>query len=256
MIHQIQLIRHASLLIRIQHLSFLADPMLSGKEAMEPVANAANDFRIPMVDLPFPEARMDEIIREVDAVLLTHLHRDHWDAEAIRKIPKNKPLLCQPSDAGTLQAQGFSQVIPVESFIEWHGIRIHRTPGRHGTGEIGEKMGLVSGFVLSQQEVSLYIAGDTIWYEDIKRAIETHRPSHIIVNAGGARFLSGDPITMNAEQIIELQKAAPAAKIIAVHLDTVTHCLEKRTDLSESLKKAGIAEKVLIPADGESVPLK
>ncbi len=37
-----------------------------------------------------------------------------------------------------------------------------RTSGRHGSGQIGEQMGAVSGFVLAAAgEPTLYIAGDT-----------------------------------------------------------------------------------------------
>src|SRR6478609_10059453 len=76
----IQLFRHATLLIEIDKIKFLIDPMLSAKEAMDPVKNAGNDLRIPLVDMPISSEAMDNIINSVDAVIVTHTHRDHWDA--------------------------------------------------------------------------------------------------------------------------------------------------------------------------------
>ncbi|HVZ57112.1 MAG TPA: MBL fold metallo-hydrolase [Chitinophagaceae bacterium] len=253
--YEIQLIRHATLLVRTQQVSFLVDPMLSPKDAMDPVANAASSFRIPMVDLPFDEAWLEETIRSVDAVLVTHLHRDHWDAAAIEKIPKNKPIFCQPTDAATIRDKGFTQVTGIELAATWKGISLVRTNGRHGTGEIGDRMGKVSGFILGNPQGDLYIAGDTIWCEEVAWVLATYQPAIIVVNSGGARFLSGDPITMTADQVIQVHKASPDSTIVAVHMDTVNHCLEKRSDLRLALRKAGISNRVLIPEDGQTIVL-
>jgi hypothetical protein len=53
---QLQLIRHPTLVITIGDLKLLVDPMLSPAGAMDPIANAANQRRIPLVDLPFSDA--------------------------------------------------------------------------------------------------------------------------------------------------------------------------------------------------------
>jgi hypothetical protein len=47
---QIQLIRHATLVVTLGDLKLLVDPMLSAAGAMDPVANAANQRRIPLMD--------------------------------------------------------------------------------------------------------------------------------------------------------------------------------------------------------------
>jgi L-ascorbate metabolism protein UlaG (beta-lactamase superfamily) len=48
----IHFLRHATLILNIDGLKILVDPMLSPVGAMDPVANAANQRRIPLVDLP------------------------------------------------------------------------------------------------------------------------------------------------------------------------------------------------------------
>jgi len=118
-----------------------------------------------------------EVLAGVDAILITHTHRDHLDEAAVRQLPKQVPLFCQPPDQEKLLQHGFEQVIAVEEQGEWKGIRLYRTGGRHGTGEIGEKMGPVSGFVLKAAdgtEPTLYLTGDTVWCREVEQALAAY----------------------------------------------------------------------------------
>ncbi len=84
-------------------------------------------------------------------------------------------------------------------------------------------MGEVSGFVFSHKKESIYLAGDTIWCEDVKKALVKFDPKITIPNAGGAKFLTGGPITMTPDDIIKVQEKLPKTQIVAVHMDTVNH---------------------------------
>ena len=99
------------------------------------------------------------------------------------------PLFCQPPDAERLHADGFTDVRPVYGDAKLGDLLIARTDGRHGTGEIGEQMAPVSGFVLhAPGEPSVYIAGDTILCDEVRAALAEHRPGVVVVNASAARF--------------------------------------------------------------------
>lgn len=225
--------------------------MLFPKDTMDPVANASNASRIPMVDLPLNESELKTLLTKIDAVLLTHMHRDHWDVTAQRLIDKNIFIFCPPINAEEIKSQGFSKVLPVESQVSFKGITISRSRGHHGTGEIEKKMGEVSGFILKDGRETVYIAGDTIWCAEVEEALIKHRPSITILNTGSAQFLSGDPITMTAEDVIKVYRTLPSTKVVAVHMETINHCLLTRLQLKAALQKAGLAGKVIIPADGE-----
>jgi L-ascorbate metabolism protein UlaG (beta-lactamase superfamily) len=253
-IMKVRLLRHATLVVRVNGKIILVDPMLSKKEEMDPVGNAGNNNRIPMVDLPIDDAELDGLLKKTDAVLLTHIHRDHWDAAAQQRVDKNKLILCQPADEDKIKAEGFSNVKSIENSYGWNGITIHRTNGQHGTGEIGKKMGAVSGFVLDDTKDQIYIAGDTIWCSGVKDAITTHRPTYIIVNGGGAKFIEGDPITMTVTDVIELTKFVNTP-ISVVHLETINHCLQRRSDFNSALTLHSLTKQVNIPADGEWLPI-
>jgi L-ascorbate metabolism protein UlaG (beta-lactamase superfamily) len=206
-----------------------------------------------MVDLPASSDEMTKIINEADAVIITHTHRDHWDAAAQKTIPKNKLLLVQPADEETIRKQGFENVHPVAGSIELKGLQITKTDGQHGSGEIGLRMGTVSGFVIADGKTKIYIAGDTIWCDEVEQALQRHQPDIIILNAGEAKFLQGGPITMGVSDITKVYQAASKAKIIAVHMDTINHCLLTRSALRRSLHKTDMESKIIIPDDGALV---
>jgi L-ascorbate metabolism protein UlaG (beta-lactamase superfamily) len=245
---KIQLIRHASLWIHYAGMSFLVDPMFSNEASFLPIPNTAGDRRNPLVPLP----ASFENWRSPDAVLVTHLHKDHWDAVAAAALSKTTPILCQPGDEAAIANDGFAEVAPVGAQTVFRGVTIGRTGGQHGTGEIGAKMGRVSGFVLqADDEPTLYIAGDTIWCDEVRQALDSYQPDLVIVNAGGARFIVGDPITMDADDVVAVCKHVPNVRVAAVHMDAINHCHVTRTELRTRLAAEGLLAQVSIPEDGE-----
>ncbi|MOA09275.1 metal-dependent hydrolase [compost metagenome] len=189
----------------------------------------------------------------MDAVLVTDIHNDHWDTVAQAIIPKDKPLLCQPTDLDLLKQQGFKNVMAVNDQLTYNGVSINRTGGQHGTGEIGKKMGIVSGFVLNDGTTKVYVAGDTIWCEEVEEALNNFNPTITIVNAGAPQYMVGDPITMTPNDIMQVANHLPSTKIIAVHMDTVSHAKVSRVDLRKELSAKDYLDKVLIPSDGETM---
>src|SRR5262245_11881420 len=115
-------------------------------------------------------------------------------------------------------------------------------------------MGPVSGYVLSRSgSPTVYIAGDTVWCPEAADAIRAHKPSVILVNAGAAQFLEGGPITMDVEDVVNVCRAAPQATVVAVHMESINHCILTRDALRAGLSSASVTSKVLIPRDGEGV---
>lgn len=246
---RLRLIRHATLILEYNGHRLIIDPMLDEAGARGAIENSPNPRRNPLVPLPMPTA---EVLDGVEAVLVTHTHSDHWDAAAAEMLAKNLPLFGQAEDEQKFQSQGFRAVRVVRERVTWNGIEIMRTGGQHGRGAIGRAMAPVSGFVLQASgEPTLYVAGDTIWCEEVQRALGEHRPAVVVVNAGAAQFLEGGPITMSADDVIATCQAAKDAKVVAVHMEAINHCLLTRADLGFQLEAARVAGQVEIPGDGE-----
>jgi L-ascorbate metabolism protein UlaG (beta-lactamase superfamily) len=247
---QIQLVRHATLIVEAAGQRLLVDPMLDPAEARDAVPSTPNERRNPLVDLPVPAA---DIVEGVDAVLVTHLHEDHLDGTAVELlIAAQPPVLCQPPDAGALRERGLIDVRPVDTAVDLPGgLSVARTGGRHGHGELAEMLAPVSGFVVhAPGEPTLYVAGDTVWCDEVSAAIARYEPDVVVVNAGGARFLEGDPITMSPDDVIATADAAAPGRVVAVHMEAINHCVVTRDDL-----RAAAGERAAIPADGESLAL-
>lgn len=248
---KLQLVRHATLLLDYAGMRILVDPMLSDAGAMAPIQNSPQPRPNPLVPLPFP---VEQVLDGVQLVLVTHTHRDHWDDAAIQLVPKDLPLLCQPEDLKKMEAVHFVNAADVHDMKYWSHICITRTLAQHGTGEIARAMAPSSGYVLSSAgEPTVYIAGDTIWYDQVAETIKQQNPQVIVVNAGAAQFLHGDPITMTSGDVARVCRAAPHAHVIAVHMEAINHCLLTRAELAKQTHAAGA--KVAIPGDGAQMEL-
>lgn len=249
----VQLVRNATLVIDYAGKKILVDPMLSQKGAIDSWAGIQKN---PTVELTIP---VEEIVKDIDLVIVTHTHEDHFDKPASSTLNKSVELIMQPADKEFFKKEGFINATVVEGQKLWNGITINRVEGKHGSGKVLEMMGKTSGFVLqAKNQPTVYIVGDTIWNEDIKKDIEKFKPDYIIVNSGGAlmKDFSDTPIIMNEVQTMALIAASGKAKVIAVHMDALDHCFTTRAILKKKASELKIGQdKLIIPEDGEKLIL-
>jgi L-ascorbate metabolism protein UlaG (beta-lactamase superfamily) len=244
---QIQQIRNATLRITYAGKIFITDPYLAGKHTMPSNKGVSPN---PLVDLPCSE---HDVIAGIEMALISHIHSDHFDPTAQRLLPKSIPLFCQPGDESEIKATGFRNVIPVNESFNWEGITIIRTPAQHGTGDVLKEMGNASGFVLrSENEPTVYWAGDTIWCEAVDDVIAQIRPDIIITHSCGAVWGNNILIVMDAVQTIAVCRAAPKAVVVATHMEALDHATVSRSDLRALAEMEDIKpSQLLIPYDGE-----
>jgi L-ascorbate metabolism protein UlaG (beta-lactamase superfamily) len=248
---EIELIRHATLRIIYGDAIVLVDPMLADAAAYPPVPDSPFPRRNPIVPL---HVATDDILDGLSFVLVTHTHRDHWDDAAVKTLPKTTRVRCQPQDEEKIRKDGFARAEAIQDKATEAGIEIFRTGGRHGTGEMAKKMGPVSGFVLKRAGLpTIYVAGDTLWCDEVRDAINRHRPDVIVLNSGAAQFNTGGPITMPTADVVAVVRAAPEARVVAVHMNAWNHCVLTRATLADELQKAQLAHRVNIPDDSERV---
>ena len=249
---RLRLLRNATQRLQYAGHELLLDPYFAPKHSRPSFAGRSQN---PLVDLPCP---VEEILAGVELVIVSHLHSDHFDPEAQRLLPKDLPVFCQPGDEDAIRGHGFERVTPVATTVAWNGIALTRTPGQHGTGaaELAE-MGTVSGFVFQAAgEPTLYWTGDTVLYPPVFEVLERFRPDVVVTHSSGALWKGSGPIVMDAAQTLAVCHAAPASRVVAIHLDSLDHGEVTREDLRVQARAAGTPDaQLLIPEDGETLEL-
>lgn len=223
---EVQLIRNATVKMTYVNTTFLIDPMLSPKGTYPGFENTFQSaLRNPRVELPMS---VEEVLKDVDAVIVTHTHLDHWDDAAQAVLPKDMPLFTQnDADMRVIQSQGFTNVRVLDENTTFNGVSLHKTGGQHGSDAmysspelatfLGEAMGIVFE---AKNHKTVYVAGDTIWRPEVEQTIAQYHPDIILLNAGNA-LIDGfqESIIMGKEDMLRAYNAAPNATILAVHMD-------------------------------------
>lgn len=260
-----QHIRNATGLMKYGGLTLLVDPLLAPKgeyPGFEIAKLQSNKLkRNPLVDLPIP---VEEVIKGIEAVILTHTHLDHWDPCAAKMIPKHIPVFVQhAADARLVRDAGFWDVRVVGVNTPFKGITITKTGGQHGSDSMYANPVLAAlldesmGFVLKAPgEKVVYFAGDTRWHEYVEVAIKKHDPDYIFLNTGGAEADGYDgSLIMGCEDIETCYNFSKKAKIVAVHMDAINHCVCTRDVMRKFVEEKKLGDRVLIPNDGECIKL-
>ncbi|QQT23061.1 MBL fold metallo-hydrolase [Staphylococcus equorum] len=244
-------VRNATLIVEYADKKFLIDPMLGEKGSFPPFPNAPRDNQNnPLVELPMS---INEIITGVDAVILTHLHLDHFDEASQKSLPIDIKIYTQNSeDAEEVKNVGFTDVEALEDTNQIGDIQVIKTSGQHGRGDIVKIAGKVCGLIFQHDnEKSLYIAGDTVWYEEVEKTLRTFNPEIIVVNSGDNQFNEGGSLVMDENDIYEVAKLMPSSEIIVVHMEAVNHWNLSREYLKQFAKEKQFSSQLKVPNDGD-----
>lgn len=253
-------LRNATILVHSGPYIILVDPMLAPKNALPPLRLFARErLRNPTVDLPDNAAAL---LDQVTHCLITHCqkgHFDHLDRAGKHWLRERQiPVICTPHDAAHLRQRGLNvQALPddhaaPQPFL--HGT-IQTVRCTHGLGMIGALMEHGVGYLIALPgEPRLYLSGDTVLTETVRSFVLQHQPEVCVVPAGGAHFDVGGDIIMGTGEVIEFARIA-SGRVIASHLEALSHCPVSRTGLRQAALAAGVSERLAIPLDGESIEL-
>ena len=263
---RIQMIRNATLRIIYAGKEFLVDPMLGEAGSQKPFPGSPRqELKNPLEDLPVPV----EDLLHPDAVIVTHLHRDHFDRAAAGLLPGNILIYAQNrADAQKIGAMGFhnvrrldenKEIIYCDGESETTGgndddpaVRLIRTEARHSHGRMYEMSGPACGIVLTHpEEKTLYITGDTVWCEEVGRVLKEYRPEVVIASCGENMVYGYEPLIMGASGILNIHHRLPEALIIACHMESLNHWLLSKKALRQFSELYGFAGQLVIPENGD-----
>lgn len=260
-----QQVRNATGRIVYNGITILVDPMLAPKGEY-PGFELANTLerkkmRNPLIDLTM---KIEDVLKDLEAVILTHTHLDHWESHAAKLIPKYIPIFVQhAADKKLVQSQGFVDVRVVGINTPFKGITITKTGGQHGSDSmfavpmVAEFLDESMGFVLrAPGQKTVYFAGDTTWHEYVEMALTKYKPDYIVLNTGEATYDGFDgSLIMGTNDVKKCYEFCKSVKIITVHMDAINHCICTRAIMRKFVDENKFGDRVIIPNDGEIITL-
>lgn len=172
-----------------------------------------------------------------DAVVLSHLHGDHWDRVAGRHLHRGVPVVTTPHASRRLQGlHGFHRAIGLdvwqrqELIKDGALVRVTAVPGIHaGRAALRRLLPPVMGSILEfgspggEVGLRIYLSGDTLPFDGIREISERYPDIHLaVVHLGGTKLPGGFVVTMDGEQGGELVDLLDPALVLPVHYDDYT----------------------------------
>lgn len=214
---------HSCIQITTEEHSFIFDPFISPKSAAQ--------------------SKPEDI--KVQHVLLSHAHGDHIaDAVAIAKA--NEAMVIS--------------IVELATYVGWQGVKTHGmnlggsysfdfgkvklTQAFHSSGVVDEErqiihyMGMPAGFIVEAGGKTIYFAGDTNLFYDMKLIGERHRID--------VAFLPiGDNFTMGPEDALQAAAWIDAKLTIPIHYNTFPIIEQDPHKFVAGLQEYGLEGKVL-----------
>jgi len=203
----------------------------------------------------------------LDAIVLSHLHGDHWDDIATRHLNKATPLVTTQEAAEVLSAKGFgatADLRPWQQHVLQRGaetLRITAVPGVHGPGPMARLLPPVMGSVLElvrDGEVRWrgYVSGDTLRRPWLAEVLERCGPLDVLIpHLGGTKAL-GLTVTMDAGQGADLVDMLKPPVTVPVHYDDYDRFASSIGDFVAEVKQRRLPGEVRIAVRGETVSLR
>lgn len=203
----------------------------------------------------------------LDAIVLSHLHGDHFDRVARRELDRDVPVLTTPSAARRLGRWGFgrSEGLPTweSATLESDGARLTVTavPGQHAPGPARPLLPAVMGSVLELdtgpgRPFRLYISGDTLYRPWLREVSERCGPlDAMVVHLDGTRIL-GLLVTMDGRQGADLVELLGPPVTVPVHYDDYGVFRSPLADFLRQCRDRALPSQIRTVARGETVALE
>lgn len=190
-------IGNATVLIRYGGLTLLTDPNFLHRGQYAYLGHGLLSRR-----LTEPALDIDGLPR-LDAIVLSHLHGDHWDRRARRHLDHTVPVLTTPHAARRLKVvHRFPRTVGLRT---WQGltlehgrvqVRVTALPGRHaGHRALRALLPPVMGSMLEFGPVGgparlrLYVSGDTLVYDGLDEIAQRFPAADLaLLHLGGTRL--------------------------------------------------------------------
>lgn len=259
---------NATTLIAAGGLTLLTDPNF-----LHQGQHAYLGYGLVSKRLKEPALRIDEL-PPVDAIVLSHMHGDHWDRVSQKGLDHSLPIVTTPHAAKRLHHRGFANARGLSTWgqhkIAKDGTTFTLTslPGRHAPGWSQRLLPPVMGTMLEftsddeSRRRRLYISGDTLLIEELKEIPARFDPIDAgVLHLGGTRLPAGRrlpfglTVTMDGRQGAELVAMLALPKVIPVHFDDYGVFASPLGDFTREMRRRDLADRIIEVPRGASVTI-
>ncbi|WP_394295681.1 MBL fold metallo-hydrolase [Candidatus Halobonum tyrrellensis] len=261
----------ATVVVRYAGFTILTDPnfLHAGDHAHLGYGLSAERRTDPALDL-------DEL-PDVDFVLLSHYHGDHFDHRVQEELDDDLPIVTTHHAAEELDAKGFTETYPLdtwETFTVRKGdatLDVTATPGRHGPPVVAEALPEVMGSVLEfypdgdggravggggrEASLRIYVSGDTLLYDEVEEVPERYPDIDLALLHLGGTEVVGVLLTMDADQGVDAVRLFDADVSIPIHYDDYDVFRSPLSAFRDAVSAAGLDDRVAYLDRGEAYAL-
>ena len=252
---------NATMLLRIGGITLLTDPnfLHRGQKAYLGYGLRAKRLTEP--------ALQPTQLPALDAILLSHMHGDHWDRIATRSLPKDTPVVTTPEAAKCLSQRGFTGTADLQAW-QTHEftsgkdtVRITSVPGVHGPGPLARLLPQVMGSVLElvrDGDVRWrgYISGDTLFRPALGEVLERCGPLDVLIPHLGGTRVGGVLLTMDGRQGADLVELLKPPVTVPVHYDDYDRFASPLGDFIREVAQRRAPGEIRAVTRGETISLR
>jgi L-ascorbate metabolism protein UlaG (beta-lactamase superfamily) len=215
-----------------------------------------------------PALTVDQV-PPLDAILLSHMHGDHWDRVAKKGLDRGTRVITTPRAARALVRQKFanSEGLPTWQTADLdkdgHRLSVTAMPGRHAPGAARRLLPPVMGSMVEYRppagEVALrlYITGDTLLIDDLREIPHRYGDLDVaVLHLGGTTLPGGLVVTMDGRAGAELVDLLRPRSAIPVHYDDYGVFKSPLSHFKAEVARRGLEHLVRYVSRGETTDLR
>lgn len=256
----LQFIGNATSLIRLGPLTLLTDPNF-----LHQGQRAYLGYGLSSRRRIGPALTVDQL-PALDAIVLSHMHGDHWDRVARSGLDHSTPVISTPKAARALRRQGFGSSTGLQTWESsvvtknGHTVRVTAMPGRHAPAFARHLLPPVMGSVLEYEPqpgriaLRMYITGDTLLIDDLREIPRRYASLDVaVLHLGGTTLPGGLVVTMDGSAGAELVELVRPRTAVPVHYDDYGVFKSPLSDFRAEIDHRGLSDSVTYVARGETV---